>query len=87
MNQPLGDKLFDIAILITIGILIAGWILFIFVSVIKWIFPKSKSSIDIFLEKIIDPISTIQRYTLIIALGLLALRFLAGLLGWAPPLI
>jgi hypothetical protein len=86
MNEPLGDKLFDIAIVTFAVVFVVGWILLLSIMFLKWALPNRSVSLEFFLQKTSKPLIVVQRYAGYTALILLAIRFIAGLLGWGPPL-
>lgn len=86
MNEPLGDKLFDIAIVTFAIVFVVGWTLLLSISILQWAFPNRSDSLEFFLQKTSKPLTVLQRYSGYAALILLAIRFIAGLLGWGPPL-
>jgi hypothetical protein len=86
VREPLGDKLFDIAIGMLAFTFIIGWILLLSIMFLQWALPNRSDSLELFLQKASKPLTIVQKYAGYSALILLALRFIAGLLGWGPPL-
>lgn len=86
MNSPIGDKLFDITIITFVCVIATGWVILILTTIIQWLFPSIADSMESIFQRIMKPLSIIQKYSIIVGLGLLALRLVAGWLGWAAPL-
>jgi hypothetical protein len=86
MNTPLGDRLFEISILLFGSIWIIGWILLFLILLLKLIFPKYKTDLQRFSDYTFKPLSLIQKYSLWAVILLFLLRLVIGWLGWAEPL-
>ena len=86
MNEPLGDKLFNIAIIVLVVGWAFGWILLIGVTLIQKLIPSVETNAENFLQKTMRPLKYLTKYALIAAAILFLIRLLAGWLGWAPPL-
>jgi len=84
--MSLGDKLFDIFAVTFAVIFFAGWVLLLAIMLLKYVFPNKQDSLEIFLRKTSMPLGLIQKYSGYGMLILLAIRFIAALLGWGPPL-
>ena len=82
----LSDKLFEWAIYILLGIWIFGWIALLIGMIIEKVFPATDYKIETLFKNYGNILSKIQKMILIFAITLFAIRFIAGLLGWASPL-
>lgn len=84
--MPLGDRLVGVAgmvfILSVLIWFVGGWILVI----VSWLFPSTEQSIERMTERGVLFLKPVIKYSAIIVGALFLIRFLAGLLGWGPPL-
>lgn len=86
MDTPLGDTLFEISVLIFVSIWIIGWLIFLSIILLKWVFPKYTIYFERFNNYILKPFSLIQKYSLWSIIILFLLRLIVGWLGWEEPL-
>jgi hypothetical protein len=83
MNEkPLGDRIFRIAIIVFASVWIAGWLALLFIELLKKLFPKHEAKLEQSLQKARAVLAPIQKYSLIIVVGLIVVELLAYLLGW-----
>ena len=86
MEEALGDKFIFLAIVLLVIVWMLGWVILLIGMLLQMLIPRLDSRIETIFRamgKIIDPI---QKYALVTVAILFLIRFLAGLLGWAPPL-
>ena len=86
VSEPLGDKLFAILIIAFATVFIVGWIVLLTTMCLQWIFPSLEDRLEKFLKYISGPFGFVQKFSGYGALILIAIRFIAGLLGWGPPI-
>ena len=86
MNEPLGDKLFWIALSIFCFVLVVGWAILLVVMLLQWLFPDVADTLERFLTVISKPLGIIQKYSIYGAIVLFLFRLIVGWLGWADPL-
>jgi hypothetical protein len=86
MDEPLGDKLFDITVTVLIVGWAVGWVLLLLGMLVEKLFPALELRTEQFLRTAGTLIEKTQKYALIAAAILLLIRLVAGWLGWAPPL-
>lgn len=90
MQQPLGDRLFDLAIGVCFVIWALGWVAALGVMALQALFPKHKDEIETRFQSLMKAAEPVTgpafKYAGLTVLVLLAVRIAASLLGWAPPL-
>lgn len=85
MKEPLGDKIFNISIIVTGVIWAGGWLLLLACPLLQWLFPSKEFEIKDFIDKISKPLMKVFEYSFYIAAVLLLIKLLAGMLGWGDP--
>jgi hypothetical protein len=81
----LGDRLVDIAIFTLMGGLGLGWALLLGTMGVQALFPQSAARAERVLQATSKWLNPTLKYALWVVLALVAVRFVASLLGWAPP--
>jgi hypothetical protein len=89
MQQPLGDRLFDLAIGVCFAIWALGWVAVLTVMALQALFPKHKDAIEARFQALLKAVEPVTgpafKYAGLTVLGLLAVHMAARLLGWIPP--
>lgn len=85
MPEPIGDKIFTIILFVLCATFIIGWFLLLIELLIERFFFKQATRIKLPLKQIHGTLWNVQKYAGYIALALLAIRLVAGWLGWTSP--
>ncbi len=84
MKEPLtGNKLIGISVIVLCCVIILGWIILFTIVLLQRLFPKSELVLENVLQKISEPIKTIQKNSFYCIIFLIVIRFIAGWFGWA----